>query len=168
MVAFVVYINPVCSTKDPASISGKYQRPCDFRLLFEYLKFSIPAHMYVPGRYPFKIARLGNGRNGEPQSLNRAYIELLCMNSETVQEKRPVMSSWKIRILGGLVSSLPLAAAAMAGNITDGVSPVITDVTELLPILLALVIAALPIIVALSVIGFLLGMFDGILSKIKM
>ena len=55
-----------------------------------------------------------------------------------------------------------------AGNITDGISPVITDVTELLPLMLALVIAALPIIVALAVIGFLLGLFDGILGKIKL
>jgi hypothetical protein len=55
-----------------------------------------------------------------------------------------------------------------AGNITDGISPVITDVTELLPLMLALVIASLPIIVALSVIGFLLGLFDGILGKIRL
>jgi type III secretory pathway component EscS len=34
--------------------------------------------------------------------------------------------------------------------------------------MLALVIAALPIIVALAVVGFLLGLFNGILGKIKL
>lgn len=65
-------------------------------------------------------------------------------------------------------ASMYLVQYASAGNITDGISPVITDVTELLPLMLALVIAALPIIVALAVIGFLLGLFDGILGKIKL
>ena len=78
-------------------------------------------------------------------------------------------ASVKIRAVGLTIGGgIGLAAVAMAGNITDGISPVITDVTELLPLMLALVIAALPIIVALAVIGFLLGLFDGILGKIKL
>jgi len=73
----------------------------------------------------------------------------------------------KALIVAG-TASMYLVQYASAGNITDGISPVITDVTELLPLMLALVIAALPIIVALAVIGFLLGLFDGILGKIKL
>jgi len=73
----------------------------------------------------------------------------------------------KILVVAGTVS-MTMVQYASAGNITDGISPVITDVTELLPLMLALVIAALPIIVALAVIGFLLGLFDGILGKIKL
>ena len=73
----------------------------------------------------------------------------------------------KILVVAGIVS-MTMVQYASAGNITDGISPVITDVTELLPLMLALVIAALPIIVALAVIGFLLGLFDGILGKIKL
>jgi hypothetical protein len=73
----------------------------------------------------------------------------------------------KALVIAG-TASMYLVQYASAGNITDGISPVITDVTELLPLMLALVIAALPIIVALAVIGFLLGLFDGILGKIKL
>jgi hypothetical protein len=74
----------------------------------------------------------------------------------------------KVKIVGLGVTAMGLVASVSAGNITDGISPVITDVTELLPLMLNLVIAALPIIVALAVIGFLLGLFDGILGKIKL
>jgi len=56
----------------------------------------------------------------------------------------------KALIVAGTVS-MTMVQYASAGNITDGISPVIIDVTELLPLMLALVIAALPIIVALAV-----------------
>lgn len=91
------------------------------------------------------------------------------MTQESVKERAgEFLANSKVKIVGLAATGMGLVASVSAGNITDGISPVITDVTELLPLMLALVIAALPIIVALAVIGFLLGMFDGILGKIKL
>lgn len=53
-------------------------------------------------------------------------------------------------------------------DINASVGPVLDGVILLLPTLLAMVLAALPIIIALAVIGFVLGLFDGILGKIKL
>lgn len=70
----------------------------------------------------------------------------------TVRERMgAVWASSKVKIVGLAGSAVMLVSSVSAGNITDGISPVIMDVTELLPLMLALVIAALPIIVALAV-----------------
>jgi hypothetical protein len=53
-------------------------------------------------------------------------------------------------------------------DINASVGPVLDGVILLLPTLLAMVLAALPIIIALAVVGFVLGLFDGILGKIKL
>lgn len=88
--------------------------------------------------------------------------------TEMVSPKKPKFARARIWIMTAAATGAGLVSTVSAGNITDGISPVITDVTELLPLMLALVIAALPIIVALAVIGFLLGLFDGILGKIRL
>lgn len=56
----------------------------------------------------------------------------------------------------------------MTVDLNASLTPVLNGVVTLFPTLLALVIAALPIIIAMALIGFVLGIFDGILSKIKM
>lgn len=74
------------------------------------------------------------------------------MTPESVKERvRGMLADSKVKIVGLAATGMGLVASVSAGNITDGISPVITDVTELLPLMLALVIAALPIIVALAV-----------------
>jgi hypothetical protein len=88
--------------------------------------------------------------------------------TEMVSPKKPKFARARVLLMTAAATGAGLVSTVSAGNITDGISPVITDVTELLPLMLNLVIAALPIIVALAVIGFLLGLFDGILSKIKL
>ena len=47
-------------------------------------------------------------------------------------------------------------------------TPILTQIINLFPSLLDLVLAALPIIIAMALIAFVLGIFVGILSKIKM
>ena len=87
---------------------------------------------------------------------------------EQIAPKKPKFMRARVWLMTAAATGAGLVSTVSAGNITDGISPVIIDVTELLPLMLALVIAALPIIVALAVIGFLLGLFDGILGKIKL
>ena len=61
------------------------------------------------------------------------------------------------------MSIQPVAAAGM----NDSISPILTDVASLFTPLLALVIAAIPLIVAIAVIGFVLGILSAILGKLK-
>ena len=53
-------------------------------------------------------------------------------------------------------------------TLNASIGPVLDSVILLFPTLLELVIAAIPIIIAMGLIGFVLGLFDGILGKIKM
>ena len=67
----------------------------------------------------------------------------------------------------GTASSIALVGAASAGTLADNVSPILQDVTSLMDPLLSLIIGAVPLIVAISVIGFILGILAAILGKLK-
>ena len=84
---------------------------------------------------------------------------------DTVKEK---MASYKMRILAVTTESLvTLVQYASAATLNESIGPILTSVTELFVPLLALIIAAVPLIVAISVIGFVLGILAAILSKLK-
>ena len=53
-------------------------------------------------------------------------------------------------------------------DLNSSIGPVLDGVILLFPTLLALVLAALPIILAMALVGFVLGIFDGILGKIRL
>jgi hypothetical protein len=53
-------------------------------------------------------------------------------------------------------------------DLNASIGPVLDGVILLFPTLLSLVLAALPIIIAMALIGFVLGIFDSILGKIRM
>jgi hypothetical protein len=55
----------------------------------------------------------------------------------------------------------------MAFDLNATLSPIITGVVEVLPLFLDMVIAMVPIVITLAVVGFLLGFFDKILGMIK-
>lgn len=55
-----------------------------------------------------------------------------------------------------------------AGTLNDSVYPLITDVSELFTPILTLVIAAVPVIVATGMIGFILGVLAAILQKMHL
>lgn len=74
----------------------------------------------------------------------------------------------KYRILGTAAAGSGLVAAASAStDINASVGPVLDGVIALLPTLLALVLAALPIIICMMIVGFLTGFFDGIIGKFR-
>ena len=53
-------------------------------------------------------------------------------------------------------------------DINATLTPILTQIINLFPSLLDLVLAALPIIIAMALIGFVLGIFSGILGRIRM
>jgi len=84
---------------------------------------------------------------------------------DTVKEK---MASYKMRILAvTTVSLVALVQYAQAATLNESIGPILESVAELFVPLLALIIAAVPLIVAISVIGFILGILAAILSKLK-
>lgn len=85
--------------------------------------------------------------------------------TEMVETRRPVISSWKVHVLGGLASLAGLVGLASAATLNESIAPILTSVTELFTPLLNLVLGAVPIIIAISVIGFVLGIFSAILGK---
>ena len=77
------------------------------------------------------------------------------------------MASYKMRILAvTTVSLVTLVQYASAATLNESIGPILTSVTELFVPLLALIIAAVPLIVAISVIGFILGILAAILGKL--
>jgi hypothetical protein len=83
---------------------------------------------------------------------------------ESLKEK---VQGAKLRILAVTgVSLLTLVQYASAGNLSESITPMLTDVAEIFVPLLALILAAIPIIIAMALISFILGLLTGILHSI--
>jgi len=83
---------------------------------------------------------------------------------DTVKEK---MASYKMRILAvTTVSLMTLVQYSSAATLNESIGPILESVADLFVPLLALVIAAVPLIIAISVIGFVLGILSAILQKL--
>lgn len=65
-------------------------------------------------------------------------------------------------------SSGLLVGAASAGTLAGNISPILADIVDLMPSLLSLVVGVVPILITLALVGFILGIFDGILGKIRL
>lgn len=55
----------------------------------------------------------------------------------------------------------------MVFDLNGTLEPIVQDVIDLMPVFLDLVIAMVPVIIVLSVVGFLVGFFDKIIGMIK-
>jgi len=73
----------------------------------------------------------------------------------------------RLTITATAVSALTVGTAS-AGDMFDALSPIIDDVVLILPSIVDLVIAVVPVLIVLALVGFILGLFDGIIGKIKM
>lgn len=60
-----------------------------------------------------------------------------------------------------------LAPYASAATLNESISPIITSVTEIFGPLLDLIVAAVPLVIAIAMIGFVIGILEGILGKLK-
>ena len=56
---------------------------------------------------------------------------------------------------------------ASAATLNDSIGPILDSVSALFVPLLNLIIGAVPLIIALAVIGFILGIFSAILTKLR-
>ena len=89
------------------------------------------------------------------------------MTQDVIIETKPI-PKWKLRLMGAVAMGSGLIAAVSAGELNNSVSPLLYELPALFTGIVALVIAAVPIIIVLSIVAFLLGLFDGILGKIKL
>ena len=89
------------------------------------------------------------------------------MTEDVIETKKPV-SAWKLRFMGAVAAGSGLVAAVSAGDLNNSTSPLLYELPALFTGIVALIVAAVPIIIVLSIVAFLLGLFDGILGKIKM
>ena len=69
-------------------------------------------------------------------------------------------------LIAASLGSVSLVQYASAATLNESIGPILESVTELFVPLLALIIAAVPLIVAISVIGFVLGILAAILAKL--
>ena len=84
---------------------------------------------------------------------------------DKVKEK---VTAAKMRILAvTAVSLVTLVQYASAATLNESIGPILTSVAELFIPLLALIIAAVPLIIAIAVIGFILGILNGILKTLN-
>ncbi len=71
----------------------------------------------------------------------------------------------RLHVLAVLMTGL--AGVASAAPLNGTIGPIINEVVLLFGPITDLVVAAVPVLLVLAVIGFLLGIFDGVLSRIK-
>ena len=83
-------------------------------------------------------------------------------------ETKKSMPAWKVKAFGLLTTaSFFLVASVSAAIDFSGIVNVTDDVALLFVPLVAVVIAAIPIMIVLAIVGFILGLFDAILGKIR-
>jgi len=73
----------------------------------------------------------------------------------------------RMRIAVATVMLSGLVGMASAATLNDTIGPILQGVAEIFVPLLAMIIAAVPLIVALAVVGFILGILAAILGKLK-
>jgi hypothetical protein len=84
-----------------------------------------------------------------------------------LETKKPV-SMWKHKILAGVITCVMFLVSSVSAVVDlSGVTAIIDDVTLLFPSLVATVIAAIPILIIIGIVAFILGLLDGILKSIK-
>ena len=66
-----------------------------------------------------------------------------------------------------LMALAGIGIPADAATLNESISPILNSVTELFTPLLNMVVAAVPLIIAIAIIGFILGILDSILSKLR-
>ena len=86
----------------------------------------------------------------------------------TELETKKLVPIWKVKAFGLLTTaSFFLVASVSAAIDFSGIVNVTDDVALLFVPLVAVVIAAIPIMIVLAIVGFILGLFDAILGKIR-
>jgi uncharacterized membrane protein (DUF106 family) len=82
------------------------------------------------------------------------------------QKAADKLREYRVAIAGLLMAGL--VSMASAADLNASVGPILDSVVALFVPLLALILGAVPIIVTLAVIGFILGLLSVILKKIQL
>lgn len=75
----------------------------------------------------------------------------------------------KVKIVGLIAAGSGLVMSASAAvDLNATISPILTSLTELIPGIIDLVVAVVPAIIVLAVVGFIVAFFDKILGMMKL
>lgn len=89
-------------------------------------------------------------------------------NTDTEKKDTKFGVRAKLAVSSAMITLMSMVSFVSAGSLNDSISPILTDVATIFTPLLALIIAAVPLIIAVAVIGFVMGIFKAILDKIGM
>lgn len=78
-----------------------------------------------------------------------------------------IMGAAKMRIAVASAMLTGLVGMASAVSINDSVGPILQGVAELMSPLLSMIVAAVPLIVTLAIVSFILGILAMILGKLR-
>jgi hypothetical protein len=85
-----------------------------------------------------------------------------------VEKAKGFLFASKVKLVGLAVTGMGLVASASAAiDINTTVGPILDSVTELIPTIINLIVAIVPAIIVMAVIGFLVAFFDKILGLMK-
>ena len=90
------------------------------------------------------------------------------MTTTEIETQKPPVSPWKVRAIGLLAGAIGMVSTVRAAGEFDTITAVIADVTLMFPALVAVVIAIVPILIIVAIVGFVTGLFDGILGRIRL
>ena len=89
--------------------------------------------------------------------------------SDFADKKQPTLVGVRMKLaLASLMSIVALVATVSAVDINTSVGPLLDQIVQLFIPLLALIVGAVPIIITMAIIGFIVGILAAILSKLKM
>ena len=90
------------------------------------------------------------------------------MTTTEIETQKPPVSPWKVKAIGLLAGAIGLVSTVRAAGEFDSVTAIVADVTLMFPALVAVVIAVVPILIIVAIVGFVTGLFDGILGRVKL
>jgi len=87
---------------------------------------------------------------------------------EIATPKKP-KTLWKVRAIGAIVplAGLAFAASAATMDLNGTIGPILDSVVELIPGIVNLIVAIVPAVIVLSVVGFIVAFFSRILGMLK-
>lgn len=90
------------------------------------------------------------------------------MTTEVTETKQPV-SAWKVKLVAGAATAMGLVSAVSADVDLNGtLGPILDSMVELIPTIINLIVAIVPAILVMAVVGFLVAFFDKILGMMKL
>jgi len=87
--------------------------------------------------------------------------------TEPPVSKQPTVLGMRVKFaLASIMTMLAMVATASAG-LNDSIGPILDSLVQLFTPLLAMIVAAVPIIITMAIIGFIVGLLAAILRKLN-